>query len=67
MIWFIVFIAGAMAGSIVLMVRQQKSARELGLFVTIVLIGFADWMSIFLEKKFNPNAWIARFLDWIGL
>jgi len=67
MIWFLVVIAGAMAVSIALMVRQRKSARELGLFVTIVLLGVADWMSIFLEKKFNPNHWIARFLEWIGL
>ncbi|MDQ0418900.1 tryptophan-rich sensory protein [Croceifilum oryzae] len=67
MIWFILFIAVALATSIFMMVKQKKSTKEIMLFSTIVLLGFADWISIFLERKFNPNHWIASFIDWISL
>lgn len=65
MIWFILSIAAAMGISITAMVHKQKSAREIGLFTTIVLLGVADWISIFLEKPFNPYLVIAKIIDWI--
>ncbi|SCW36644.1 hypothetical protein SAMN04487970_1004120 [Paenibacillus tianmuensis] len=67
MIWFIIFIAVSLGLSTALMIRQQKNAREIGIFVTIVLIGFAEWLSIFLERKFNLNDWITAFFEWTGL
>ncbi|GFZ82641.1 hypothetical protein GCM10008018_30600 [Paenibacillus marchantiophytorum] len=67
MIWFIFFIIVALGINIAVMVQKQKSAREIGLFVTIILLGFADWISIFLERQFNPNQWIAKLIDLIGL
>jgi hypothetical protein len=66
-IWFILFFAAALGVSIVTMVQKQKSAREIGLFITIVFLGFVDWISIFLEQKFNPNQLIAKLIDLIGL
>lgn len=67
MIWFLIFITVAMVVSIVAMVRKQKTTREIGLFVTIMLLGIAEWISIFLDRKFSPNPWITSFLNWIGL
>ncbi|MBE9918141.1 hypothetical protein G8C92_29520 [Paenibacillus donghaensis] len=67
MIWFILFITAALGISIAAMVRKQKSAREIGLFVSIVLLGIADWISIFLGRKFRPHQLIATLLDWFGL
>ncbi|WP_072334573.1 hypothetical protein [Thermoactinomyces sp. DSM 45891] len=67
MIWFILFIAVALTASIFVMVKQKRSTKEIWLYVSIVLLGFADWISIFLERKFNPNHWIAKFIDWITL
>jgi hypothetical protein len=65
MIWFILMIAAAMGISITVMVHKQKSAREIGLFTTIVLLGVADWISIFLGQPFNPYLVIAKIIDWI--
>jgi len=67
MIGFLLFMATAMVISIVIMIRQNKSTKEIGLFVTIVLLGIAEWISIFLDKKFSPNPWIGSFFDWLGL
>lgn len=67
MIWFILFIAVALGISIGAMVNKKKSVREIGLFTVIVLLSFADWISIFLKQEFKPNQLIARLIDWIGL
>ncbi|MGG1635610.1 hypothetical protein MHH56_19175 [Paenibacillus sp. FSL K6-3182] len=67
MIWFILSVAIALGICISVMVQKKKNAREIGLFVTIVLLGFADWISIFLERQFNPYQWIAKLIDWMGV
>ncbi|MDQ0088863.1 uncharacterized membrane protein YcjF (UPF0283 family) [Paenibacillus anaericanus] len=67
MIWFILFIASALSIFIAAMVQKKRSAREIVLFVLIVLLGFAVWISIFLDQKFNLNQWIAILITWIGI
>ncbi|SDZ23157.1 hypothetical protein SAMN05444416_1179 [Thermoactinomyces sp. DSM 45892] len=67
MIWFTLFIAVALTASIFVMVKQKTSKKEITLYVIIVLIGFAYWISLFLERKFDPHHWISRFIDWISL
>lgn len=66
MIGFIVFTLAALSISIVVMIQMKKSFREIGLFVVIVLLGIADWISIFLDRTLNPNRFIASLIDWIG-
>lgn len=65
MVWIILFITVALALSIFVMVKQKRSVKEIGLVVTIVSLGFADWISIFLERKFNPNQLIVNLIDWV--
>lgn len=67
MIWFIFFCAAVLGISIAAMVQTQKSAREIWLYVTVFLLGFAEWISILLERKFNPSHLIAKLIDWTGL
>jgi tryptophan-rich sensory protein len=66
-IWFILFCAAALSISITAMIQQRRSAKEIVLFVTIFLLGFADWISIFLEQQFKPSRVIAILIGWIGL
>ncbi|WP_313638232.1 hypothetical protein [Paenibacillus sp.] len=65
MIWFILLILAGFSLSIALMVKQRKSKREIMLFTVIVLLGVAQWISIFLEHTFKPNQWIIAFIDYI--
>lgn len=66
MMGFILFTIAALSVSIVAMIHMKKSIREIGLFVVIVVLGMADWISIFLDRTFNPNRFIASLIDWIG-
>jgi len=66
MIWFIIFIVVATVISITIMVQKQMNSREIWLFVVIILLGFLDWISIFLDRKFDPNRVVASLIDWIG-
>jgi hypothetical protein len=67
MIWFILFFVAALGICLATMIHKQKSTKEITLFVIIVLFGFADWISIFIDRKIKPNHYIGQLLDWLNL
>ncbi|MDF2722293.1 MAG: hypothetical protein K0Q59_1968 [Paenibacillus sp.] len=66
MIGFIVCFCIAFGGALFALIRLKKTWIEIGAFVTLSLIGFTVWLSIFLQHKINPNAWIGSLIDSIG-
>ncbi|MFC3746890.1 hypothetical protein [Paenibacillus sp. GCM10012306] len=67
MIWFILFMAAAIGLSLRVMVRVRTQTKEILVFLVIVLLGFADWISIFTDHKFKPTKLISMLLDLVGL
>ncbi|MFE4712594.1 MULTISPECIES: hypothetical protein [unclassified Paenibacillus] len=67
MIWFILFMAAAIGLSLRIMVRVRTQTKEILVFLVIVLLGLADWISIFTDHKFKPTQLISMLLDLMGL
>lgn len=67
MIGFIIFFAVSFAFAISFMLRMKKKTKEIVTFVTLALLGFVIWISIFLDKTINPNQWISWVIDLTGL
>jgi len=67
MIWFILLFIVLFGGSLTLMIRQRTEKREIVLVTALLLLGFADWMSVFLNHKFKSSKVIALLIDLVGL
>ncbi|RAV23255.1 hypothetical protein DQG23_03425 [Paenibacillus contaminans] len=67
MIGFLLFFAAALGVSLTFLIRSKAERKEIFLFVGILFLGFADWMSIFLDHKFKSSKIIANLMEWIGL
>ncbi|RJG25232.1 hypothetical protein [Paenibacillus thiaminolyticus] len=63
MIGFLLFMAVAGGGALAIQVRKRTPPREIGMFVALSVLGFVVWISIFLNHKINPTAWIAWLED----
>ncbi|MBP1994690.1 hypothetical protein [Paenibacillus eucommiae] len=64
---FIICFLIGLGGSLVYLLRRKKSVKEISLFVTISLLGFIVWLSIFLGYKTSPDRWIGWLFESIGL
>ncbi|RJE86965.1 hypothetical protein D3P07_17455 [Paenibacillus sp. 1011MAR3C5] len=67
MIWFILMFIVLLSGSLTMMIRQRAAKREIVLVTSLMLLGFADWMSILLGHKFKSSKVIALLIDLVGL
>ena len=66
MIGFLVFMAAAGGGALAIQVRRRTPPREIGMFVSLSLLGCIVWISIFMNRKITPTAWISWLVDRIG-
>ncbi|CAH8712964.1 hypothetical protein M5W83_25105 [Paenibacillus thiaminolyticus] len=66
MIWFLLFFVAAGGGALAIQVRRRTPLREIGMFVALSLLGCTVWISIFMNRKINPTAWISWLVDRIG-
>ncbi|REK76740.1 hypothetical protein [Paenibacillus paeoniae] len=67
MIWFIFMFIIMLGGILTIMIRSRTAAREIVLVTSLLLLGFADWISIFMNHKFKSSKIIAILIDWVGL
>jgi hypothetical protein len=67
MIWFILFFIIMLGICLFIMVRNRTQTKEMVLFIIIALLGFADWISIFLEHKFKSTKLISIIMDFFGI
>ncbi|CAM3246046.1 hypothetical protein BK122_09635 [Paenibacillus pabuli] len=67
MIWFIVFFITVLGICLFIMINKRNAKKEIVVFLVIALLGFTDWISIFLNNKFKPTKLISILMDFVGL
>ncbi|MFF2888318.1 hypothetical protein [Paenibacillus sp. NPDC057967] len=67
MMWFIFMFLVILGGSLTIMIRQRVATKEIVLVTGLLLLGFADWISIFMNHKFKSSKVIALLIDLVGL
>lgn len=65
MILFILSFAVFLVLGTIIMVKDRKKTKEIVLFVALSLLGFIDWVSIFLDHPLKPVNWIGRVIDFL--
>ncbi|UKS23841.1 hypothetical protein LOZ80_19540 [Paenibacillus sp. HWE-109] len=66
MIWFILFGSLALIISVIIMIQTRRKTKEIIVFAAISLLGFADWISILMDRKFKSTKLIGLIIDTIS-
>ncbi|WP_028777411.1 hypothetical protein [Shimazuella kribbensis] len=66
MITFLLFFLISFTICLIILFKNKKPRKEIILFITIAMLGFADWISIITRHNFNPNKWIGIIIDQIS-